>query len=258
MKTYIYLSLIPEGLIASHLPPAEFGNYLSVGSQKNSRGQAIFFEIEPFDCDYFAWEEIESHCVPHEDGRPKRSAYLGIYRVLEHVPLSAFKNLYLATDDGRVLELNPAAFEPAPFLQHHLYQELCPVTPRVVSKLNPREFCMAITDRHKAVSVNTIAFCELNLNKLARDPDSDDVEDLPYPNISHLRDCMKELELKSSKNSKQVDRALYSQILFRTIKNGFFVGNQESMLYYPMPDLDTLEREYYAWWRSAQNVALAH
>jgi len=251
MKTYIYLSLIPEGLVASHLSPFEFGNYLAVGTKKRSRGQAIFFEIERFDSDFFQWDEIEQHCVPHSDGRAKRSAYLGIYRVLEHVPLDALKSLYLVTDDGRVLELKASEFQPANFQQHHLYQELCPVTPRVVSVLDPSEFCKSITDRSKAVSVNKMAFCELTLNKLSRDPDSDDIGDLPYPNIGHLRDCLRELEDKSGKNNKQVDRGLNSEILYRTVKNGFFVGDCEGMKYYPMPSQEQLEREYYTWWRSA-------
>ena len=100
MKTYIYLSLIPEGLVASHLSPFEFGNYLAVGTKKRSRGQAIFFEIERFDSDFFQWDEIEQHCVPHSDGRAKRSAYLGIYRVLEHVPLDALKSLNRQTSSN--------------------------------------------------------------------------------------------------------------------------------------------------------------
>lgn len=43
MKRYLYLSLLPEALIASMLPPEEFGNYLAVGTKKRTRGQAIFF-----------------------------------------------------------------------------------------------------------------------------------------------------------------------------------------------------------------------
>ena len=47
MKIHYYLSLIPDSLIASMLPPEEFGSYYALGSHKRSRGQAIFFEIDP-------------------------------------------------------------------------------------------------------------------------------------------------------------------------------------------------------------------
>ena len=47
MKIHLYLSLNPEALIASHLAPEEFGAYLAVGTQKYSRGQAMFFEVDP-------------------------------------------------------------------------------------------------------------------------------------------------------------------------------------------------------------------
>ena len=58
MAVHFYLSLIPEALIASMLTPEEFGTYYAVGIQKKSRGQAIFFEVDPkFKSDAFRLEE---------------------------------------------------------------------------------------------------------------------------------------------------------------------------------------------------------
>ena len=255
MNNYLYLSLIPESLIASQLSPEEFGSYYAVGTLKRSRGQAIFFEVEPgFESDYFDWGEMEKRCVPHPDGRPKRSAYLSIYRALEHVPLSAIKKLYLATDDGRVLGLERGEYAPPTFPRHYLYQELCPITPRIVANLDPREFTRFLTDRTKAVSVETIAFCDLRLDRLARDPEANGIDDLPYRNIGHLRDCLKELESKPNKNTKAVSRAMHQELLFRTIECGFFVGRGDEVIHFPMPTLEHLEREHYEWWRSALNT----
>ena len=31
MRTYVYLSMTPESLVASQLPPEEFGAYMAVG-----------------------------------------------------------------------------------------------------------------------------------------------------------------------------------------------------------------------------------
>ena len=47
MAIHLYLSLFPEALIASMLSPEDFGSYYALGSAKKSRGQAIFFEVDP-------------------------------------------------------------------------------------------------------------------------------------------------------------------------------------------------------------------
>ena len=252
MDKYLYLSLIPESLISSQLPPEEFGSYYAVGTRKRSRGQAVFFEVEPgFPTESVSWEVMEQRTVPHPDASPKRSVYLSSYRVLEHVPLEALKKLYLVTDDGRVLALEQAPYTQDVNRSLHLYQEFCPMTPRVVSNLDPLDFCKQITNPAHPVSVPKIVFCEMELDKLARDPDSPEVGDLPYRNIGHLRDCLRELQAKTDKANKQVDRSMSGQVLFRTVKNGFFVGDGHEMLYYPLPPREQLEREYFTWWRSA-------
>ena len=69
MKIYLYLSLNPEALVASHLPPEEFGAYLAVGTQKYSRGQAMFFEVDPeLQSAYPPFQGIAQRCLPHLDG----------------------------------------------------------------------------------------------------------------------------------------------------------------------------------------------
>ena len=54
MTVHLYLSLIPEALIASMLPPEEFGVYYTVGYTKKTSGQAMFVELDPdFRHDFF-------------------------------------------------------------------------------------------------------------------------------------------------------------------------------------------------------------
>ncbi|MFW6082971.1 MAG: hypothetical protein ACOC8C_02845, partial [Chloroflexota bacterium] len=138
---HLYLSLIPEALIASMLTPEEFGVYYAVGTAKKAHGQAIFLEIDPdFRHPYFRIEEALARCTPHEDGSPKASIYVCVYRVLEHVPLEALGDLYLVTADGRVLGLNAADGLPDSSRGLHLYQEIAPVHPLVVSSLAPEPF----------------------------------------------------------------------------------------------------------------------
>ena len=111
MKKYFYLVTTPESLIASHLPPDEFGHYMSVGTKKRTRGQNIFFELNPDKLKDLPEENIEKNLVPYPNGEPKRSVFCSIYRVLENTPLAALKSLYLSTDDGKVLELHSSEYE---------------------------------------------------------------------------------------------------------------------------------------------------
>lgn len=254
-KRYLYLSMAPEALIASMLAPEEFGIYYAVGTNKRTQGQAFFFEIDPdFKSDYFNLESIATRCVPHIDGKPKRSVYLSTYRVLENIPLSAFRNLYLTTADGKVLELTKSEFTPDPKPQLHFYQQLCPVTPRVVSKLDPVKFTEWVTDSKNPIYFPKLVFVELILNRLAEDPVTAPVGNLPYSNKDHLRDCLIGLHMGYEKPTKTVNRFYQGDVLYRTVKNGFFVGSNDGFIFYKFPETDELQKHYYPWWRSALNL----
>lgn len=257
MSTYLYLSLIPEALVASMLAPEDFGLYYAIGSAKRSRGQAIFFSVDrdKLNPDDFPLHEIDERCVPHSDGRPKTSIYLSIYRVLERIPREALLALHLATDDGRVLTLTPQAFVADGEERSHLYQEFCPVNPRIVSRLNPAEFASFITDTGNNVAVPRIVFSELTLGNLKNNPEHHDIDNLPYPNIGHLRDCLRALADAPTKSTKTVNRQMTQEVLYRTIRNGFFVGDADGITAFPLPSRDKLEREHLAWWRSAQLIS---
>jgi hypothetical protein len=250
MKKYYYLVITPESFIASHLAPQDFGHYLSVGTKKRSRGQNIFFEINPAKIKDFPEEYINSKLVPYSNGEPKRSVFFGIYRVLERTPLAALKNLYLATDNGKVLELPSTEFEEKDSDDIHLYQQFNPITTRVASKLTPDEFIQFLTDTSKPVSTPKLFFAELLLNELAKDPNAP-LHNLPYPNPDHLRECLIKLNETKGKLTKTVLRFLRGDISYRTIKNGFFIGEQDNYLYYPFPSVEELESKHFSWWRSA-------
>jgi hypothetical protein len=250
MTQYIYLSVTPESLIASHLPPTEFGHYLATGTRKRLRGQAIFLELDDQKMKNLPVDYLNQKLVPYESGEPKRSLYLSIYRVLEHTPLEAMKNLYVVTDDGKVLELQSRAFAPDESDVIHLYQQFNPISTRVASKLSPPEFLSFLTDTTKPVSAPKIFMTELKLNRLARDPEAP-LHDLPYPNPDHLRNCLSTLMLSRDRLTKTVIRQVKGDLSYRTVKNGFFVGEQDHYLYFPPPSIAELESTYYSWWRSA-------
>jgi len=248
---YLYLSLMPESLVASHLPPGEFGAYMATGSKKRARGQAIFFKLT----DAYAAQVIQGDLARRMQERaPRRSLYLSIYRVLESTPLSAIESLHLTTDDGRVLSLQPAPYQPVAGPRFHLYQEFCPVTPRVVSALEPKEFALHITDTSLPVSLPALVFAELKLERLGDDPEATGIDNLPYPNLEHLRDCLRELRTKHGKPTKTLIRYLQQDVLFRTITGGFYVARAgDGFIHFPMPSQEQMESVHYPWWRSAQS-----
>ena len=253
METHLYLSVMPEALIASQLPPAAFGLYYATGSEKKSRSQAMFFELDPaFRNPYFDMETGLKRLVPHDDGAPKRSVYMSIYRVLEHVDLDAIRKLYVTTQDGRTLGLGAAETVPESKDEMHLYQEIAPVHPRAVSNLGPQEYFDFLNDPAKSmVTVPALCFVELSLGGMAEDPERGSAQGLPYSNIDHYRQCLIELQTKTI-NIKMVDRIHRTSFHYRTIKSGLYLGNAGRLLFFPMPSPEALRADHYKWWRSAQ------
>jgi len=248
MNKHLYVTCYRvEALVASQLPPREFGAYMAVGTKKLYRGRVLFFEIDrSLQSDYFNLERVNEECLPHQDGKPKRSLYLSIYRVLEHIDLELFKNLYLTTQDGKVLELAPKEYDSSTERQRpYLYQELCPVTPLIASLLPPSQFVRFITDVKNRISVPKIFFSDLRVGEKPGDLE----QTLPYSRPAHIRDCLS--QLCSEKLTKTVDRAHSHEFFFRTIDRGFYLGSGEGVKFYPFPSIEELETIYFDWWDSA-------
>jgi hypothetical protein len=253
MNKYIYLTATPEALIASMLRPAEFGAYLSTGTKKRNKGQAIFFEVDLDQIEKLIdIESLNQRCVPKPDGKPKSSVYLSVYRVLETIPLKALKSLYLTTDNGHTLELKKSVYDPSKELKGklHLFQELLPVTPLVASELAPSAFLKRLTDGSIPIVLPKLFFVDLKLGDLATNPLGGSVEYLPYSNIGHLRDCLEILKGEYEKHMKTVQRIYSGSLLYRTIDSGFYVGSKEEIIYYPYPTLAELENINYEFFRS--------
>jgi hypothetical protein len=253
MSKYIYLTCTPEALVASMLPPEGFGMYLSTGTKKRNKGQTIFFEVDLGKIENIInMDSLNKRCVAKEDGSPKSSVYLSVYRTLEMIPTSALKSLYLTTDHGLVLELKKAAYDKAkePVNALHLYQELCPVTPLVASGLTPSTFLKRLTDGSTPIVLPKLFFVELKLGELATNPLSGSAEHLPYSNIGHLRDCLEILKGEYEKHMKTVQRIFSGTLLYRTIETGFYVGSKDDMAFYPYPTMKELEDINYEFFRA--------
>jgi hypothetical protein len=258
MAVHLYFSLIPEALIASNLAPEKFGQYYATGSSYKSKGQCLFFEVDiNFRNDYFDIDEAIARCVPAADGTPKHSVYVAVYRVLEHLPVSALGQLYLATAYGHTLGLTRATVTPEPENCLHLYQDLAPVNSLVVSNLDPAAFYASVTSSpSKFIRFPALFFVELELADLARDPENGQANDLPYPFIHHLREALMVLQPRtddkpSSKDSKMVHRVHSLEFPYRMVKQGFYVGNGPDLAFYPMLTHRQLRDDHNQWWRSA-------
>ena len=251
MKIHYYMLCFRyEALVASHLEPIDFGRYMALGTQKHTRGNVLFFEIDPeLKSDYFKLDDIQKRCAPHEDGSPKRSKYISVYRVLEHIPLNAFDKLYLVTADGRVMYLSESQ-HPEEEKQHdaHLFQELCPLSPMVASALQPSQFCKFITDPHNPIHIPRIFFADLLAD---RDESGHLAGYLLYSDPMHIVDCLKDVEKGLTKTTKTVSRNPVLHGFFRTINRGFYLGDLTGVKFYRFPERRTLEVEYARWWRSA-------
>jgi hypothetical protein len=253
MNKYVYLTCTPEALVASMLPPEGFGMYLSTGTKKRNKAQTIFFEVNLEKIrNLIDMESLNRRCVVKEDGSPKSSVYLSVYRVLEMVPLDALKSLYLTTDHGVVLELKKASYDRSLEVKGalHLYQELNPVTPLVASGLPPSAFVKKLTDGSSPISLPKLFFVELKLGDLATNPLYGSAEHLPYLNIGHLRDCLEILRGEYDKHMKTVQRIFSGELLYRTIESGFYVGAKDDMVFYPYPSMAELENINYEFFRA--------
>jgi len=251
MEVHLYFSCYRvEALIASQLRPEEFGTYMAVGTRELTSGHAMFFEVKRDRLDEsFRLENIDRRCVAHPDGSPKRSLYLSIYRVLERIGLDALGRLYLVTRDGCTLGIEARPYEDdrdevGPFL----YQELCPVSPLVASSLAPEAFSKFITHPSHPISVPRIFFAEMRTD---RDPTGKLASYLPYSHPAHIEDCLNLVREDAAKKTKTVDREHSMFFFYRTIRRGFFVGDQAGVRFYPFPSPEQLQGEYYYWWRSA-------
>jgi len=129
MTTHLYLSMIPESLVASMLPPDEFGRYLAVGTRKQSRARPCSFTSM---ASLPATISTSRSCAGAASPRRRKAQALPLPGHLPRHgarPLDAVGSLWLVTPEARVLELHAAPLPPEFPGKYHLYQEICPVHP---------------------------------------------------------------------------------------------------------------------------------
>jgi hypothetical protein len=74
---------------------------------------------------------------------------------------------------------------------------------------------------------------------------------LPYTHPKHIESCIRELEQGQGKKTKTVDREHSMDLFYRLVRQGFYLGDQTGVKFYPFPTPDELDDRHHAWWRSA-------
>ena len=254
----LYAIMWPNhALVASNLGTNEFGRHYTTGSSRYFHGQVVFAEIDPaYRHDYFEIDRYMVEVVPKPDGSPKRTKFISTYRVLEHLDLQAFRDLFVTSVEGKVLPLKQAPYER----QHdpgfiRTFQEICPLNAIVLSYMTPPEFGKFITDPHQAKSAPKVFFTQINLDidAFISDLESNPFHGSPIPNVhpQKLRDHI--LEIRGNPNKKikgiSLDSA-FGRISFLSLRTGFWIACGEDFLFWPIPDKATLERDHFEWLRS--------
>ena len=253
----LYMILYPnQALVASQLDPDMFAKHYTSGSSRHYSGKVIFAAIDKnYRNDYFSIDEVLRKTVPHEDGSPKATKFISSYRVLEHVDFSAIGTLYVTTQEGHCLGLNPGACNGSIDEDVVLYAEIAPMRMLVLSEMHKKDFGDYITSPKNSKSAPKQFYTQFDIdivdfvNKFEQNP----FEPSPIPTLhpSTIRDGFYELKKYSGKHNKGLSLSSnLDSFSYKLIKNGFAFSGGGECLFYEFPDYKTIEKEYYKFWRT--------
>lgn len=253
---HLYQILHPNNsLVASQLGPEDFAMHYQVGSSRFYKGKVIFNEIDiDYRHDFFNIDKGLNGLIPHDDGRPKATKYIGSYRVLEHLDFKAMKSLYLVTVNGKTLELKPGEHdkphEPG-FIR--TYAQISPTTVLSMSQLNPVEYAQYITRPGHSKWVPKLFFTqiEFTVDQFLKDFEENPFMNPPFPFVhpAKIRDSILEIR-ETNKESKGVSlKSDLEKIPYTKIRHGFWITSETNSIFYPMPDEHTIKADYYDFYK---------
>lgn len=255
---HLYLILHPNhSLIASQMDPEHFIRHYVQGSTRYFEGRLIFVEVDPaFRNAYFDIDGAYAELVPHEDGRPKATKFINSYRVLEHLDFDALGNLYLCNSMGDYVELKSAEFNPENDPEEfRIMLEINPVKFIVLTKYDFREFGRFITDPHNSKGAPKMFFAQLEFNteEFMRDYEENPLIRGFVPGIhpARLHSAVQEVRTTPGKFVKGLSLDCpIDRISYKVLKDGFMFAGEGKYRYYPLLNLDEVERKFYRFWKS--------
>lgn len=244
-------------LIASQLDPDSFARHYLAGSIRHYSGKVIFAEIDPtFRNPFFHIDESLSEVREHDDGRPKATKFISVYRVLEHLDFSLILKVYLSSPEGAVLALEPdedvQTREPGLL---RVYAEINPVRMLVLTKMNFMEFGDLVTSPSILRSVPALFYTQLEFDaeSFLTDFELNPMLPSPLPKVhpSKLRDAINELNASHRKPTKGLllDSS-FDSIPYRMVRHGFMFARPDEYRFFRMPPIHDIEQENYKFWKA--------
>lgn len=258
-QKHLYAIMHPNpSLVASQLEPLEFGRQYSVGTKRFYQGKLLFIEVDlSFRHPFFLIDEYLEKTVAKPDGRPKRTKIISSYRVLEHLDLDAMGSLYAVTLSGQTLRIDKTEYVPAAAEagQIRLLQEINPLELLVATTHDHRSFGALMTSKNNPKGSPKLFYTELDLDVdgFLQDWEVNPFLPPPIPGIHPQKLSVGLNHLKSQSENRTTTLGLssvFDDVLYRSLKNGFFLSEGEKMNYYPFPSEATLKRDYFAWYKS--------
>jgi hypothetical protein len=253
----LYVILHPTtALIGSQYTAEQLARHYTVGPTRHYRGKVLFAEVDlGFRNPYFRIDAALADLTPHEDGRPKATKFISTYRVLEHLDLSALKNLYLTSAEGHCLEIEPGAPPIGRREGESIYAEISPLRMLVLSKLDFVEFGSFITDPENSIGAPKFLYTqiELNIPEFMAEYEQNPFMQPPIANLhpAVLRDAVKELRTVGYKSNKGLSlRSNLDNVSYKLIAKGFMFASQQERRFYPFPPLAEIEKRNLKFWRS--------
>ena len=256
-QKHLYAIMHPNfALVASQLPPAEFGRYYSVGSARYYSGKMLFIEVDiNFRNDYFPIEEYLEQTVEHADGSPKMTKFISSYRVLEHLSMESLGALYAATSGGDILRLDPQPYSPLPSPGGiSIIQELNPIQLLIASTYDHQQLGDYITTPGSPRSCPKLFFTQISLDvdRFLADRKKNPFLAAPIPGVhpQKLAETLESLKSDPKPRTKSIGiQSIFDRISYSRIINGFFVATQGQLKHYPMPSQEQLQRDHFSWWK---------
>ncbi|MDR2313081.1 MAG: hypothetical protein LBE02_00935 [Spirochaetaceae bacterium] len=255
---YLYMICYPNpALIGSQLDAEQFARHYTVGSSRDYQGRLVFAELDPdFRNNFFDIESGMKALKPHEDGRPKSTKFIASYRILENVDFQAIRTLYLSSSAGYIMRIDPAPYEAAP--SHNIlriYAEINPVRMLVLSKSNFVDFGRYFTDPGNGKGAPKLLYTQLefDIDEFLEEFSSNPLMQSPIPGIhpSKIRDGIHEVQRIPGKAQKGLSLDCpFDRLPARMIRHGFMFASQAEHIFFPMPAMQVIERDFYKYYKT--------
>ncbi|MCX7027561.1 MAG: hypothetical protein NT061_08790 [Spirochaetes bacterium] len=255
---HLYLVLHPNhSLIASQLEPGQFVRHYVQGSSRYFEGRLIFAEMDPsFRHPYFDIEGAYKELIPHPDGSLKATKFIMSYRVLEHIDFDALGFLYFCNPSGEYLSLKSSTdLPPSGSQEFGIMVEVNPVRFMVLTRYDMMRFSTFITDPKNSKGAPAMFFTrlEFDIEDFVAEFDANPFLSSFVPGIhpARLHDAAMELKRTPGKQVKGISLDCpIDKISYKTLSHGFMFAVPGKTKFYPLLDVDTIEKTNYRFWKT--------